>query len=258
MLEVYQSENLQLPHIRHGFFSRKGGVSEGVYHGLNVGPGSHDARDAVLENRRRVAEWFGQAQDKLFTLHQVHSAKVVTVDADFRQRERQEADGFVTNQAGVILGILTADCGPVLFADGKNRVIGACHAGWKGAIQNIMEKTIVAMEKLGAERQHIHAALGPCIAQASYEVGAEFREHFLEQSHENAAFFIASEIACDKSHFDLGGYIKAQLRKSGIASVNLLAKDTCLLENTFFSNRRKTLRGESDYGRQVSAIMLEA
>lgn len=258
MLEVYQSENLQFPRIRHGFFSRIGGVSEGVYHGLNVGLGSHDMREHVLENRRRVAEWFGQSPERFLTLHQIHSAIVETVGEDYPLHERREADGFVTRRAGIVLGILTADCGPVLFADAKNGVIGACHAGWKGAVQNITEATVAAMEKLGAERAHIHAALGPCIAQASYEVGAEFRQKFLEQDCENAAFFTASPVAADKSHFDLGGYIRAQLLKSGVASVNLLAKDTCLLENAFFSNRRKTLRGESDYGRQVSAIMLEA
>lgn len=246
-----------LPGIRHGFFTRHGGVSEGLYASLNVGAGSDDNPAHIIENKRRVAEAMGVAPERLLSLYQIHSDRVVSVDASFPPGEKPQGDGLVTATTGLALGILTADCAPVLFADAQARVIGACHAGWKGAVQNIMERTIQTMETLGAKRGNIVAAVGPCIAQNSYEVGAEFRATFLNADAGSDQFFTHSASKEGHYHFDLPGYVQETLQECGIAAANVLARDTCFLENDFFSNRRRNLRGEPDYGRQVSVIVLE-
>lgn len=246
-----------LPGIRHGFFTRHGGVSEGMYASLNVGAGSEDNPAHVIENKRRVAKAMGVAPDRLLSLYQIHSDRVVTVDAPFPPGQKPQGDALVTALPGLALGILTADCAPVLFADAQAKVIGACHAGWKGAVQNIMERTVQSMEALGAKRGNIVAAVGPCIAQISYEVGAEFHATFLNANAANERFFAPSASKEGHYHFDLPGYVRQALQDCGIAAANLLARDTCFLENDFFSNRRRNLRGEPDYGRQVSVIVLE-
>ncbi len=174
--------------IRHGYFTRAGGVSDGLYRGLNVGLGSNDDREKVMENRRRVAAWFGQPVEKLATVHQIHSPDVVVVDGSY-DGARPEADALVTATPGIVLGVLAADCGPILFADPENRVIGAAHAGWKGALTGVLENTIAAMEKLGAKRDTIVACLGPSISQASYEVGPEFVDRFVTQGFVLRALF---------------------------------------------------------------------
>lgn len=239
--------------IEHGFFTRKGGVSEGLYAGLNVGLGSKDAPAAIQENRARVAAWFGRSVEDLATLYQIHSADVVTVDAA-NKSERPQADGHVTATPGVILGVLTADCGPVLFADPQARVIGAAHAGWKGALGGVLEATIEAMIALGARRERIVASLGPSISQASYEVGPEFVARFVELNPTWARFFKPSEKP-EYSMFDLPALTVERLRAAGVQAENI---DRCTYadEENFFSYRRTTHRKEDDYGRQISAIMI--
>lgn len=252
--------------LAHGFFTRKGGVSEGIYASLNCGPGSEDASDNIVENRRRVAETLGA--ESLCSLYQIHSAEVIAVNEPFT--EKPQADAMVTNQPCIALGILTADCGPVLFADPESRVIGAAHAGWKGAFSGILENTIAEMEALGARRQHITAVLGPTISQASYQVDAAFCERFSQQDKDNERFFSPSlpaerfdafamqpPQAISHYQFDLPGYILHRLNNSGLAKAEALAMDTYNNEAEFFSYRRTTHLGEPDYGRQISAIMLK-
>jgi YfiH family protein len=241
------------PRVVHGFFGRQGGVSDGpIYRGLNVGLGSSDDPDAIRENRARVAGWFGAAPASLSTVYQIHSATVV--EATGEEAERPEADGQVTNRPGIVLGVLTADCGPVLFADGEAGVIGAAHAGWKGALDGVLESTITAMIGLGAKRERIVASLGPSISQASYEVGPEFVERFVARDASAADFFIASEKP-GHSMFDLPGFTVRRLTAAGVTAEKL---DICTYadEESFFSYRRTTHRREPDYGRQISAIML--
>lgn len=239
--------------IAHGFFTRQGGVSEGLYAGLNVGLGSKDEPERIRENRARVAGWFGEDLDHLATLYQVHSPDVVVVDGPL-SGDRPEADGQVTNRPGVVLGVLTADCGPVLFADADARVIGAAHAGWKGAFDGVLENTIAAMEELGAHRENIVASLGPSIAQRNYEVGPEFHERFVARNPDWARFFAPSD---KEGHylFDLPALTVSRLAAAGVKAENL---DICTYadEDRFFSYRRTTHRKEPDYGRQISAIML--
>ncbi len=239
--------------IRHGFFTRQGGVSKGIYEGLNVGLGSRDMRDDVVENRRRVAGYFGQPLERLATVNQVHSPDVITVDAAYAG-ERPSADALVTATPGVVLGVLAADCGPILFADPKNRVVGAAHAGWKGALFGVAENTITAMIALGAERQSILACLGPSIAKASYEVGPEFFARFMDEDQRFAAFFSPSQKA-GHYQFDLPGLTTERLREAGVTAENL-DMDTYPDPERFFSYRRTTHAGEPDYGRQISAIAL--
>lgn len=257
MAAIYETEETLagLSGIKHGFFTRNGGVSEGIYASLNIGAGSNDDPQAIAENKRRVAETMGVTPDHLLTLYQIHSDTVLTVDAPFTG-ERPQADGMVTTTPGLALGILTADCVPVLLADPVAKVIGACHSGWKGAIADIALRTVEAMEKQGAKRERIVAAIGPCIGQDSYEVDAAFYGRFLEKTSENEHFFIPSVQKPGHFHFDLPGYVQAGLQNCGVAKSNILAKDTCFHENAYFSYRRKTLRGESDYGRQVSVIVI--
>ena len=251
MLHPHTHPLLDRSTVAHGFFGRAGGVSTGIYAGLNLGRGSADDPQHVDENRRRVAAHFGQGVDRLCTVHQVHSPDVVTVTAPMA--ERPQADALVTNRPGLILGILTADCGPVLFADAAASVIGAAHAGWKGAHGGVLENTVAAMEKLGARRENIVAVLGPAIAQQSYEVGAEFIARFTDA--QRAACFIPSDRP-GYFQFDLPKFIAQQLAASGIAQPGDVAMDTRSNASEFFSYRRTTLAGESDYGRQISAIML--
>lgn len=257
-MAIYETDDSlsALRGIRHGFFTRNGGVSEGIYGSLNIGAGSDDAPQAVAENKRRVAEVMGVAPQNLLTLYQIHSDIVLTVDAPF-VGDRPQADGFVTATVGLALGILTADCAPVLFADAEAKVIGACHAGWKGAIADIPLRTVEAMEGLGAKRENITAVIGPCISQGSYEVDAKFRENFVQKDAKNDHFFTQNMQKNGHFFFDLPGYVKNGLVNCGIAKTNILAKDTCSNENAFFSYRRKTLRDEKDYGRQISVIVLE-
>ena len=239
--------------IRHGFFTRHGGVSGGIYEGLNVGLGSRDVRDDVVENRRRVAAYFGQPLERLATVNQVHSPDVISVDASYAG-ERPSADALVTATPGIVLGVLAADCGPILFADPKNRVIGAAHAGWKGALYGVAENTIAAMIALGAERQNILACLGPSIAKASYEVGPEFFARFMDEDARFAAFFSPSQKS-GHYQFDLPGLTTQRLREAGVAAENL-DMDTYPDPERFFSYRRTTHAGEADYGRQISAIAI--
>lgn len=238
---------------RHGFFTRAGGVSEGIYRGLNVGLGSHDARENVLENRARVARWFSVAPDRLATVHQVHSPDVVVVDARY-DGSRPAADAMVSNTPGVVLGVLAADCGPILFCDPEARVVGAAHAGWKGALYGVLENTVSAMEGLGARRENILACLGPSIGRANYEVGPEFVERFLGVNGAYERYFTPSQKP-DHAMFDLPGLTTQRLADAGVTAENL---DICTYpdEERFFSYRRTTHRGEPDYGRQISAIML--
>jgi YfiH family protein len=239
--------------IRHGFFTRAGGVSDGIYRGLNVGIGSNDEPQRVEENRRRVSAWFGQPLARLATAHQIHSADVVTVDAGY-DGSRPKADAQVTATPGIILGVLTADCGPILFADPDNRVVGAAHAGWKGALTGVLENTVEAMVALGARRQSIRATLGPSISAASYEVGPEFVERFLAEDGAFAAFF-APSAKPGHAMFDLPGLTLMRLRKAGVEA-DSLGLCTYSDPDAFYSYRRTTHAGEPDYGRQISAIAI--
>ncbi|MGG6898129.1 peptidoglycan editing factor PgeF [Rhizobium sp. BR 315] len=240
--------------IRHGYFTRAGGVSEGIYRGLNVGLGSKDEREHVQENRRRVADWFGLPLQRLATVHQVHSPDVVTIVADY-DGNRPEADAMVTATPGIALGVLAADCGPILFADPENRVIGAAHAGWKGALTGVLENTIDAMEALGAKREAIIACLGPSISQASYEVGPEFVDRFLAHDPSYAKYFAPSE-RTGHAMFNLPALTVDRLRKAGVTADSL---NLCTYPDSdrFFSYRRTTHAKEPDYGRQISAIAIE-
>ena len=237
--------------LPHGFLGRRGGVSAGELAGLNVGYGSGDDRDAITENRRLAVEALLPGAH-LTTVHQVHSADVVRVEEPWAQDRRPNADAMVTDRPNILLGILTADCAPVLLADVDGGVIGAAHAGWRGAIAGVTDATISAMEALGARRDRIAAAVGPCIARASYEVDEGFRERFVEEEADNARFFDMHE----KPHFDVAGYVRHRLLAAGVEQVEALHLDTYADADRFYSYRRATHRGEADYGRQLSAIAL--
>ncbi len=241
--------------LPHGFFTRRGGISTGLYASLNCGPGSSDTPAAVQENRRRVAASLN-AVHGLVSLYQVHGRDIVTVGEDYDIAQRPKADGLVTRRHGIALGILSADCAPVLFADTEADVIGACHAGWRGALAGVTDATIDAMIALGARREQIKAAIGPCIGQASYEVSAPFRDEFLAADAGNAVFFATGK---REGHwqFDLPAYLKQRLQLAGVVA-ETLGLDTCSDPDRFFSYRRMTLLKEADYGRQVSAIALPA
>lgn len=241
--------------ISHGFFTRLGGVSDGIYDSLNTGLGSNDDPALVAENRRRVARAMGAAETMLVTPYQIHSAEAVVVDGPF-DGERPRADAIVTATPGVAIGVGTADCGPVLFADAEAGVVGAAHAGWKGALTGVLEATIAAMEGLGARREHIVAALGPSIGGDSYEVGPEFVERWLSADGTNARWFRPAP-RDGHAMFDLPGYTVERLRRTGVEAEGL-GRCTYRDEALFFSYRRATHRNEPDYGRQISAIMLEA
>jgi polyphenol oxidase len=251
---ILTARTLATPRVAHGFFGRTGGVSKGIFASLNCGPGSGDVRTDVIENRRRVAEVLSPGTN-LLTLYQIHSAEAVEVETPWNTGEGPQADAMVTNVPSLALGILTADCAPVLFADAEAGVIGAAHAGWKGALFGVTDSAIAAMERLGARRNRIAACIGPCISQANYEVGAEFRERFVDAAPSNARRFVASDRA-DHFRFDLEGYVAARLEAASLARMERVTACTYAREDDFFSFRRATHRGEKDYGRQVSAIVL--
>lgn len=250
-VEVIRARSLD--GVAHGFLGRRGGVSTGVHAGLNVGVGSEDDPAVVEENRRRAREAVLPGA-RLVTLYQVHSADCVTVLAPFDERLRPRADALVTDRPGLALGILTADCAPVLFADAQAGVVGAAHAGWKGAIGGVTDSTLTAMEALGARRERVVAAVGPCIARASYEVDASFFRRFAEAEPENERFF--ADGASGRYQFDLEAYVAHRLAAAGVKTVEMLGLDTYADADRFFSYRRATHRGEPDYGRQVSIIGL--
>lgn len=245
-----------IPHINHAFFGRKGGVSKGIYDSLNVGFGSSDNEASVRENRKRAMIVMGAKPDDLCTIYQIHSAHVETLKHHWGEKTTIQGDGMVTDQPNIVLGILTADCAPVLFADNKRKIIGAAHAGWKGAIGGVLENTIKAMQKLGSEKHNITAAVGPCIKQLSYEVSEDFMLNFIKDDEDNNIYFTNAPKA-DHYLFDLAGYVLQRLEKAGIGLANALPIDTYGESANFFSYRRKTHHNEPDYGRQLSAIMIK-
>ena len=246
---------LALPGIAHAFFTRSGGVSEGVYDSLNGGVGSRDAPEAVAENRARMAAALGVPPDRLAVPYQVHSPDAIVITAPWASDARPRCDGVVTATPGLALGVTGADCGMILFADPEARVVGAAHAGWKGALNGVIEATVAAMERLGAKREAVTAALGPCIAQESYEVGPEFVAAFARAGEATERFFVPSS---RPSHamFDLKAYIAERAARARVGRFEDLRLDTYADEARFFSYRRTTHRREADYGRLVSAIAL--
>jgi YfiH family protein len=254
-----QARNLSSVHgVAHGFFGRAGGISQGVYASLNCALGTRDLPEAVAENRRRALEVLaGNTKATLLSLYQAHTADVVTVREPWEIATRPRADGMVTDRKGLALGIVTADCAPVLFADSKAHVIGAAHAGWKGALGGVLEATVMAMKELGSSPENIRAAIGPCISQAAYEVGPEFIARFRDADSENTRFFVPSP---RNGHwqFDLEAYVAARLARVGVGSIEPLSACTYSREADFFSYRRSTHRKEDDFGHQLSAIMLRA
>ena len=244
------------PPLRHGFFTREGGVSEGCFASLNCGLGSGDDVGAVTENRRRTMSCLGLPPEALVTSFQVHSARVVTVSEPRPMADRPKADAMVSRERGIALGILTADCLPVLLADSTAAVIGAAHAGWKGALAGILENVVEAMVDLGASKQSIRAGLGPAIDQASYEVGPDFPAPFIDQDSGNARYFIPSDRPA-YFRFDLKGYAEGRLKAAGVGTVAAVPRDTYAEPEHFFSYRRACHKGEPDYGRLLSTICLE-
>ncbi|MDX9861790.1 MAG: peptidoglycan editing factor PgeF [Rhodospirillales bacterium] len=241
--------------VRHGFFTRRGGVSQGPYESLNCGYGTGDTAENVAVNRDRAMAMMDQPAEALVTVRQVHSAKAVVVDTPYLHENAPEADGLATAVPGIALGLLTADCMPVLFVDPKARVIGAAHAGWRGARSGIVEATVAAMESAGAKAGRIVALMGPCIRQGSYEVGLEFRETFLADSAANESFFAPSRHP-GRFLFDLPTYIFRRLDALGLKHIQMLQIDTCREADRFFSHRRSTLAGEAACGRNLSAVVL--
>jgi len=241
--------------IRHAFFTREGGVSAGLFASLNCGFGSGDDPANVTRNRAIAMARLGLAEDRLVTCYQIHSATVLAVETPWRREDSPRADGMVTAVPGIALGVLAADCAPILFADPDAGIIGAAHGGWRGALDGVAEATVTAMVALGARAQHIHAAIGPCIGRQSYEVGPEFPPRFTAADAANAAFFVP---AARPGHFrfDLGGYIEHRLGRLGLAAVERAPHDTVADPERFFSYRRACLAGENDYGRALAAIAL--
>ena len=241
--------------IRHGFFTRAGGVSGGLYAALNCGYGSSDRRQDVGENRARAARVLGARPECLITVHQVHSAVALTAEDAWEPGAAPRADGLATRVRGLALGILTADCAPVLLADAEAGVIGAAHAGWRGAADGVLEATVAAMARLGARPERIAAAIGPCIQQASYQVGADMAQAVRARDNDADAFFARDGAA--HYRFDLSGYVARRLAAAGVGAVEPLADDTYEDAERFFSYRRATHRGEFDYGRALAVIVLE-
>jgi YfiH family protein len=240
--------------VRHGFFTRQGGVSTGLYNSLNTGVGSSDDPAAVQENRHRIAAHMGGTSDDLAACYQIHSAVARVAEAGWRG-DRPEGDAVVTTARRPICAVLTADCAPVLLADAEAGVVGAAHAGWKGALGGIVHSTVAAMQALGAEPSRIVAAVGPCIAQASYEVGADYQDRFEHQDPGSGRFFVPGT-SPDKRQFDLPGFVLWRLEQAGVGEAAWTGDDTRADETRFFSNRRAFLRGEPDFGRMMSAISL--
>jgi polyphenol oxidase len=246
----------KLPGIRHAFFTRAGGVSGGIYASLNAGVGSNDDQGHVAENRARMAATLGVTPERFLTCYQIHSPDVVVADEPWSADARPRADAIVTATPGLAIGVSTADCGPVLFADAQARVIGAAHAGWRGALGGVTDQTIAAMEKLGASRERIVAVLGPMIRQQNYETGADLRDRFIA-SHVDAARFFRPAARDGHFMFDLAGYVVARLAAAGVGTIEDVDACTYADDEKFFSYRRMTHRGEADYGRHVNAIVLE-
>jgi YfiH family protein len=242
--------------IRHGFFTREGGVSSGLYAGLNCGLGSADDQALVTENRIRAATDLGVPLARLKTPYQIHSPDVAVLEAPPDQNDRPQADAFVTRVPGLAIGIVTADCVPVLLHDEANSTIGALHAGWKGTLAGIVQNTVAAIQSLAEEKARVSAAIGPCIAQASYEVGPEVRAAF-EADHQRWLSYFRPSDRPDHYRFDLGGIVAALLDTAGVDKIDRIDHDTYALEALYYSYRRATHRGERDYGRQLSAIVLE-
>lgn len=255
MIDKLTAKNL--PSVPHAFLGRGGGKSTGLYASLNVGIGSDDDAGAVQENRQRAADAVlpGGA---LSSVYQIHSPKAVTITEALHDNNRPQADAMVTDRPGLLLGILTADCVPVLFADEQAGIIGAAHAGWKGAIGGVTDNTIAAMEKLGADRARIATAIGPCIAQKSYEVDEAFFRRFAQEDEANERFFADGTVKDGGQHyqFDIEGYVTARLAAAGVTKVECLGEDTYSQPERFFSYRRSCHQGEADYGRQISIIGL--
>lgn len=245
---------LDRPGVRHGFFTRAGGVSTGIFEGLNTGLGSSDDPAAVAENRRRLAAVMGGGPDDLAACYQIHSTLTRIATGPWAG-DRPEGDAVVSATPGVITAVLTADCAPVLLADPEAGVVGAAHAGWKGALNGVVHSAVTAMEALGARPARIVAVVGPCIAQSSYEVGADFQERFAHHDPGAERFFIPGASA-DKRLFDLPGFVLWRLEQAGVGEAAWTGHDTCADETAFFSNRRAHLRGEPDFGRLMSAISL--
>jgi hypothetical protein len=245
-----------VPGLRHAFFTREGGVSSGIYASLNGGLGSNDRPQNVAENRQRMAAQMGVAPDRLLNAHQIHSPDAVIASEPWANTSRPRADAIVTRTENLAIAVTAADCGPILFADPNARVIGAAHAGWKGALTGVVESTIGAMEKLGAGRSRIVAAIGPLIRQHSYEVGGEFVQRFIDAEANHARFFIPAARA-GHSMFDLAGFIRMRLENAGILMIDDIGVDT-YSDERFFSYRRSVRRKEPDYGRNLHAIALEA
>jgi len=245
-----------IPGLRHAFFTREGGVSDGIYTSLNGGLGSQDHPANVAENRRRMAAQMGVTPEHFLSVHQAHSPDVVVATGPSQGASRPRADAIVTRVQGLAIGVTAADCGPILLVDPNARVIGAAHAGWKGALSGILESTVEAMEKLGAEPSGIVAAIGPLIRQHSYEVGGEFVERFVQTDAENTLFFIPS---AREGHamFDLAGFIRMRLENAGVLMIDDIGVDT-YSDERFYSYRRSVHLGEPDYGRHVHAIALES
>jgi YfiH family protein len=244
-----------LPGVAHAFFTRRGGASTGIYESLNGGLGSHDDPEAVKENRRRMTAALGVLPGRLAVPWQVHSAEAVATAGPWAREESPHVDGVATRTPGLGVAVTIADCCPILFADPKARIVGAAHAGWKGAIGGVIEATVARMEELGARRADVTAALGPCIRQKSYEVGPEFAARFTAEDPDNARFFEPADRPA-YAMFDLAGYVVARLKRAGLGAVDDLGLDTYSDEARFFSFRRTTHRGEPDYGRLIAAIAL--
>jgi len=240
--------------IRHGFFTRQGGVSKGMYGSLNCGLGSRDDAESVRQNRALVAETLGVPAGRLLTLYQIHIARAVIVDKPWNG-EAAEADALVTRTPGLAIGALTADCAPILLCDPQARVIAAAHAGWRGALSGIAEATMAAMEELGAKRERVVAVIGPSISQRAYEVGSDYVDRFLAEEPASETFFMTDE-SSGEPHFDLSGYVAERLSRAGVGSVSDLGLCTYCDETRLFSYRRSQHHGEEDYGRQISAIVL--
>jgi len=256
MLEPIEAHCLgRLPGIRHGFFTRAGGVSEAIYASLNCGPGSADVPERVAENRSRVAMHLEATSPDVSTLYQTHSATALIVETPVPHGDRPKADAIVTRTSGLAIGVLTADCTPVLFADAEAKVIAAAHAGWRGAVGGILEAAIAEMERLGAQRERIRAAIGPTINQDAYEVGPEFEATLLEGCADNARFFSRSR-ANIRARFDLPGYVESRLAAMGLGEIERQSLCTYDNESNFYSYRRSNHREEPDYGRQISAIVV--
>jgi YfiH family protein len=240
--------------IRHGFFTRQGGVSKGVYGSLNCGLGSRDHAENVRQNRSLVAETLGVPPERLLTLYQVHSATALIVDKPWNG-DVAEADALVTRTPGLAIGALTADCAPVLFCDPEARVIAAAHAGWRGALLGIVEATVASMKRLGAKPERMVAVIGPTISQRAYEVGTDYVERFLAEEPASSPFFMTDD-SSGEPHFDLAGYVAERLARAGVGTVSDLGLCTYCDETRLFSYRRSQHHGEDDYGRQISAIVL--